>query len=73
MAISRKTVKRVVKAHGAAAMIAIHKADLEDLGAEIGTELEVTLSRTDAAYERTRAAAEETRARYGKTLALLRK
>lgn len=69
--MTRKTVTREIKKIGNGAMIALHKADLEDLGVRVGTEVSVTLATRDDSYERTRTSALKMRQRYARTLEIL--
>lgn len=66
-----------IKKTGNGAYLPITRDDLAALGAEIGTEVEVsiadgrmTVAKVDSNYERTRAVARKMRARYGETLRL---
>lgn len=68
-----KTVKRRIKAVGNSAMIPFHKTDLEDLGAQIGSSVQVTIRTLDDNYDKTRDSAFRMRHRFARTLELLGK
>lgn len=68
-----KTIKKI----GNGAFVPVSRDELRALGAEIGSEVAVTVedgrmtvARTESNYERTRAAARRMRARYAHTLKL---
>lgn len=69
--MKRKTVTRKIKKLGNGAMIALHKADLDDLGARVGAEVSVTIATHDDSYVLTRASALKVRQRYAQTLEIL--
>ena len=69
--MARKTVTREIKKLGDDAMVALHKADLDDLGVSVGAEVSVTLATSDDSYVRTRASALKMRQRYARTLEIL--
>lgn len=69
--MAQKMIKRKIKKVGNGATIALHKADLDDLGVQIGSTVNVTLSTDDDKYSRTRASALKMRQRYAKTLKIL--
>ncbi|MEM9059774.1 MAG: hypothetical protein AAGD13_04860 [Pseudomonadota bacterium] len=66
-----------IKRTGNGAMIPVTREELRAMGAEVGTEVQVTITdgkmtvaKTDSAYERTRASAEKMGKRYAHTLKL---
>ena len=66
-----------IKKTGNGAMIPVTRDELRAMGAEVGTEVVVsitdgrmTVARADSTYERTRAMARKMRARYAETLRL---
>ena len=69
--------RTAIKKTGNGAMIPVTRDDLRAMGAEIGTEVEVSISegrmvvaKADSAFERTKASAEKMGARYSRTLDL---
>lgn len=69
--MARKLIKREIKKVGNGATIALHKADLDDLGVHVGSIVNVTVSTTDDGNSRTRASARKMRQRYADTLKIL--
>ncbi len=69
--MAKKMIKRKIKKVGNGATIALHKADLEDLGVDIGSTVNVTVSTTDDNYARTRVSSRKMRQRYAQTLKIL--
>ncbi|MEM9104312.1 MAG: hypothetical protein AAGC96_01550 [Pseudomonadota bacterium] len=69
--MARKTIKRQIKKVGNGATIALHKADLEDLGVRVGSTVDVTVTTSDDTYARTRESSKKMRQRYAKTLEIL--
>lgn len=69
--MAQKSIKRTIKKVGNGATIALHKADLDDLGVRIGSTVNVTVSTEDDKYTRTRASSLKMRQRYAKTLKIL--
>ena len=69
--MAKKTIKRQIKKVGNGATIALHKADLEDLGVRVGSTVNVTVSTADDSYTQTRVSAKRMRQRYAKTLKIL--
>ncbi|MEM6460590.1 MAG: hypothetical protein AAF724_01600 [Pseudomonadota bacterium] len=69
--MARKMIKRQIKKVGNGATIALHKADLDDLGVRVGSTVNVTLSTDDDSYARTRASSLKMRRRYARTLKIL--
>ena len=66
-----KTVIRTIKRFGNGAMVPIHRSDLAELEADIGSTVQVTLTKVDNNYEATRASAKRMRNRFARTLDLL--
>ena len=73
----RMNKRTAIKKTGNGAMIPVTRDELRAMGAEVGTEVEVsvtdgrmTVAKTDSNYERTRAMAKKMRARYAHTLKL---
>lgn len=64
-------VKRVIKRLGNGAMVSVHRADLEQLGADVGASVEVTIKKIDDTYDATRQSAARMRKRFARTLELL--
>tara|TARA_Y100001947_G_scaffold142742_1_gene135231 strand:+ start:484 stop:705 length:222 start_codon:yes stop_codon:yes gene_type:complete len=71
MTVKKTTFTRNIKAYGNGAMVPIHKSDIDDLGARIGSKVTVTIQTVDDHYEKTRASAKKMRRRYSRTLDLL--
>jgi len=69
--VARKTIKRQIKKVGNGATIALHKADLDDLGVHIGSTVDVTVATSDDSYTRTKASSKKMRQRYARTLEIL--
>ncbi len=68
-----KTIRRTIKGVGNSAMIPIHRADLDDLDARIGSTVQVTIRKIDDHYDMTRQSAKRMRQRFPRTLELLGK
>ena len=69
--MTEKVVTRTIKRFGNGAMVLIHRADLDDLDARIGSTVQLTLRKVDDDYETTRASARRMRQRFARTLELL--
>ncbi|UUX51808.1 hypothetical protein NUH88_08915 [Nisaea acidiphila] len=69
--MSEKTITRTIKRYGNGAMVPIHRADLEELDAAVGSTVQITLRKVDDSYEATRKSAKRMRQRFSRTLELL--
>ena len=72
-AMSQASIIRTVKRLGNGAMVPVHKADLEKIGASIGSTVQVTIQKVDDNYDATRKSAVKMRQRFARTLELLGK
>ena len=68
-----KTVTRTIKRYGNGAMIPVHKADMDALGLDVGSKVQVTLKKVEDAYDATASSAQKMRHRFAHTLDLLGK
>lgn len=71
--MSEKTLVRQIKRFGNGAMVPIHRADLEELDASVGSTVQITIRKVDDTYDQTRQSARRMRGRFARTLELLGK
>ncbi len=71
--MAQASLIRTVKRLGNGAMVAVHKADLEKIGATVGSTVLVTIEKVDDNYDATRRSALKMRQRFSRTLELLGK
>lgn len=71
--MSQTSIIRTVKRLGNGAMVPVHKADLEKIGATIGSTVQITIQIVDDNYGATRKSALKMRQRFARTLELLGK
>lgn len=64
---------RAVSSVGNGAMVRLHKADLEQIDAKVGTEVRVTIEPVSGSHEATLTSGRRMAARYARTLELLGK
>ena len=71
MLVVQRKIKREIKKVGKGVPIPLQKADPDDLGARIGSTVNVTASSDDGNYIRTRTSSTKMRQRYARTLKIL--
>ena len=71
--MAQASLIRTVKRLGNGAMVAVHKTDLEKIGATVGSTVLVTIEKVDDNYDATRRSALKMRQRFSRTLELLGK
>jgi antitoxin component of MazEF toxin-antitoxin module len=65
------TLTRQIKRLGNGAMVSIHRRDMEEIEAQVGSTVRVTVEKVDDNYEATRRSAARMRQRFARTLDLL--
>jgi antitoxin component of MazEF toxin-antitoxin module len=69
--MAKLTLTRQIKRHGNGAMVSIHRRDMEEIAADIGSTIRLTVEKVDDNYDATRKAASRMRYRFARTLDLL--